>query len=102
MPALSAALGSFHVKSSSTSLVKLLVTVTRSFSKLVDEDFTWKDPRAAERAGMPMMDYVIGGMDRSFKLKLFHVLRAADAAGLLPGITSAIRGDYPQSARDAL
>ena len=39
------------------------VTVTRSFTKLVDEDFTWKDPKAAERAGMPMMDYVIGGME---------------------------------------
>jgi hypothetical protein len=72
------------------------VTVTRSFTKLVDEDFTWKDPKAAERAGMPMMDYVIGGMDRSFKLKLFHVLRAADEAGLSPGITSAFRDDYRQ------
>jgi hypothetical protein len=33
------------------------VTVTKSFTKLVDEDFTWKDPKAAEKAGMPMMDY---------------------------------------------
>ncbi len=39
------------------------VTVTKSFTKLVNEDFTWKDPKAAEKAGMPMMDYVIGGMD---------------------------------------
>ena len=51
-----------------------LVTVTRSFTKLVDNDFTWKDPNAAERAGMSMSDYVIGGMDKSFKLKLFHML----------------------------
>jgi len=36
------------------------VTVTKSFTKLVDQDFTWKDPKAAEKAGMPMMDYVIG------------------------------------------
>jgi hypothetical protein len=78
------------------------VTVTRSFTKLVDEDFTWKDPKAAERAGMPMMDYVIGGMDRSFKLKLFHVLRAADEAGLSPGITSAFRDDYRQSLASGL
>jgi hypothetical protein len=35
-------------------------------TKLVDEDFTWKDPKAAEKAGMPMMDYAIGGIDRSF------------------------------------
>ena len=73
------------------------VTVTKSFTRLVDEDFTWKDPKAAEKAGMPMMDYVIGGMDRSFKVKLYHALRAADEAGLSPGITSAYRDDYRQS-----
>ena len=78
------------------------VTVTRSFTKLVDEDFTWKDPKAAARAGMPMMDYVIGGMDRGFKLKLFHALRAADEAGLSPGITSAFRDDYRQSLASGL
>jgi hypothetical protein len=74
-----------------------MVTVTRSFTRLVNQDFTWKDPNAAERAGMPMMDYVIGGMDRSFKTKLFHTLRAAEQAGLSPGITSAFRDDYRQS-----
>jgi hypothetical protein len=46
---------------------------------------------------MSMMDYVIGGMERSFKLKLFHALYAAEAAGLQPGITSAFRDDYRQS-----
>jgi hypothetical protein len=74
-----------------------LVTVTRSFTRLVDQDFTWKDPKAAERTGMSMMDYVIGGMDRSFKTKLFHALYAADQAGMSPGITSAFRDDYRQS-----
>ncbi len=59
------------------------VTVSRPFTKLVDQDFGWKDPKAAERVGMPMADYVIGGMDRSFKLKLFHLLHAAEMAGLL-------------------
>ena len=78
------------------------ITVTKSFTKLVDEDFTWKDPKAAEKAGMPMMDYVIGGMDRSFKLKLFHTLRAAEVAGLSPGITSAFRDDYRQSIASGL
>ena len=72
-------------------------TVARTFTRLVDEDFGWKDPKAAERAGMSMMDYVIGGMDRSFKLKLFHILHAAEAAGLSPGITSGFRDDYRQS-----
>jgi hypothetical protein len=78
------------------------VTVTRTFTRLVDADFTWKDPKAAERAGMPMMDYVIGGMDRSFKLKLFHTLHAAEQAGLSPGITSAFRDDYRQSIASGL
>jgi hypothetical protein len=79
-----------------------MVMVTRTFTKLVDEDFGWKDPKAAEHAGMPLMDYVIGGMDKSFKLKLFHTLLAADAAGLSPGITSAFRDDYRQSIASGL
>lgn len=78
------------------------VTVARIFTKLVDEDFGWKDPKAAQRAGMSMADYVIGGMDRSFKLKLFHALHAAEAEGLSPGITSAFRDDYRQSIASGL
>ena len=77
-------------------------TVTKSFTKRVDDDFTWKDPKAAEKAGMTMIDYVIGGMDRSFKLKLFHTLHAAERAGLSPGITSAFRDDYRQSIASGL
>ena len=74
-----------------------LVKVTKTFTRLVNNDFTWKDPKAAERFGMPMIDYVIGGMDKSFKMKLFHMLYAAERAGLSPGITSAFRDDYRQS-----
>jgi hypothetical protein len=77
-------------------------TVTKNFTRLVDNDFTWKDPKAAEKAGMTMMDYVIGGMDRSFKLKLFHTLHAAEQAGMSPGITSAFRDDYRQSIASGL
>jgi hypothetical protein len=79
-----------------------MVTVTRTFTRLVDEDFAWKDPKAAEKVGMPMMDYVIGGMDPIFKLKLFQTLRAAEQAGLSPGITSAFRDDYRQSIASGL
>jgi hypothetical protein len=79
-----------------------MVTVMRSFTKLVDEDFGWKDPKAAEHAKMSMMDYVIGGMDKSFKRKLFRMLLAAEAAGLSPGITSAFRDDYRQSIASGL
>jgi hypothetical protein len=79
-----------------------LVTVTKTVTKLADEDFSWKDPKAAEHAGMPMADYVIGGVDRDFKLKLFHMLHAAEEAGLSPGITSAFRDDYRQSIASGL
>ena len=77
-------------------------TVIKEFTTLVDEDFTWKDPKAAEKAGMSLMEYVIGGMDRDFKLKLYHALRAMDDAGLSPGITSAFRDDYRQSLASGL
>ncbi|MGJ4888163.1 hypothetical protein [Bradyrhizobium sp. HKCCYLR20261] len=79
-----------------------LVKVTRSFTRLVDNDFTWKDPKAAERVGRSMAEYVIGGMDRGFKLKLFHTLHAAEAAGLAPGITSGFRDDYRQEIASGL
>jgi hypothetical protein len=72
-------------------------TVIKTVIKLVDEDFTWKDPKAAQKTGMSLMDYVIGGMDWSFKLKLYHALRAMDDAGLAPGMTSGFRDDYRQS-----
>jgi hypothetical protein len=72
-------------------------TVTKTITKLVDEDFGWKDPKAAQKAGMSMIEYVIGGMDRSFKLKLYRALRAMDNADLAPGITSAFRDDYRQA-----
>ena len=72
-------------------------TVIKTIIKLVDEDFTWKDPKAAQKVRMSLMDYVIGGMDRSFKLKLYDALRAMDDAGLSPGMTSGFRDDYRQS-----
>jgi hypothetical protein len=72
-------------------------TVIKTISKYIVGDFTWKDPVAAQRSGMSIKDYVIGGMDRSFKLKLYYGLRAMEEAGLMPGITSAFRDDYRQS-----
>jgi hypothetical protein len=72
-------------------------TVTKTVTKLTDEDFTWKDPQAAQRAGMSLVEYVIGGMDRDFKVRLYHLCRAADDAGRAPGMTSGFRDDYRQS-----
>ncbi len=72
-------------------------TVTQTFTRLADEDFTWKDLKAAQRAGLSPMEYVIGGMDSTFKLTLYRALHALDEAGLAPGITSAFRDDYRQS-----
>jgi hypothetical protein len=73
------------------------LTVMKTRTKYVLGDFTWKDPIAAQRFGMSVETYVIGGMDRSFKLKLYYALRAMDDAGLMPGISSAFRDDYRQS-----
>src|SRR5438094_10579488 len=72
-------------------------TVTKTVTKLVNEDFTWKDPHAAEKAGMSVAQYVIGGMDRGFKVRLYRLFRALDDAGLAPGMTSGFRDDYRQS-----
>ena len=79
-----------------------LVTITKTFSNVVAEDFSWKDPKAAEKAGMSLMDYVIGGVDHDFKMRLFRMLHAAEEAGLAPGITSAFRDDYRQSIASGL
>jgi hypothetical protein len=72
-------------------------TVTKTLTKFVVEDFTWKDPHAAEKAGMSVPQYVIGGMDRGFKMRLYHLFRALDDVGLAPGMTSGFRDDYRQS-----
>jgi hypothetical protein len=71
-------------------------TIVVTQTKYVTEDFGWKDPKAAQKAGMSLKDYVIGGVDRDFRRKLYNALRAADDAGLSPGITSAFRDDYRQ------
>lgn len=71
-------------------------TILASITNYVVGDFTWKDPSAAEKVNMPLKDYVIGGMDPSFRLKLFRALRKVEAAGFVPGITSAFRDDYRQ------
>src|SRR5262249_31651027 len=68
-----------------------LVAVTRTISSIVAENFSWKDPKAADKAGMSVMDYVIGGVDHDFKMRLFRMLHAAEEAGFAPGITSAFR-----------
>jgi hypothetical protein len=71
--------------------------VTKTVTKLVENDFTWKDPEAAQRSGMSLPQYVIGGMDGDFKVKLYRLLRALDDAGFAPGMTSGFRDDYRQS-----
>ena len=71
-------------------------TVVKTLTKYITEDFGWKDPKAAQKAHMSLKDYVIGGMDRSFKQKLYHALRAMDDAGFSSGITSGFRDDYRQ------
>ncbi len=55
-----------------------------------------RERASAQKAGMSLKDYVIGGMDRDFRRKLYNALRAMDDAGLSPGITSGFRDDYRQ------
>jgi hypothetical protein len=71
-------------------------TVVKTLTKYVTEDFAWKDPKAAQKAGMSLKDYVIGGMNRAFKRKLYDALRAMEEAGFAPGITSGFRDNYRQ------
>jgi hypothetical protein len=71
-------------------------TVVKTLTKYITENFGWKDPKAAQKAGMSLKDYVIGGMDRDFRGKLYNALRAMDDTGLSPGITSGFRDDYRQ------
>ena len=71
-------------------------TVVKTLTKYVTEDFAWKDPIAAQKAGMSLEDYVIGGMDWGFKRKLYDALRAMDDAGFSPGMTCGFRDDYRQ------
>jgi hypothetical protein len=71
-------------------------TIVRTLTKYVTQDFTWKDPKAAQKAGLSLKDYVIGGMERDFKQKLYGALRAMEQAGFSPGITSGFRDNYRQ------
>ena len=77
--------------------VSITKTIVATETKYVVGDFTWKDPIAAQRAGMSLKDYVIGGMDPGFKVKLYRALRAMVYAGHMPGITSGFRDNYRQS-----
>ncbi len=60
-------------------------------------DFSWKDPAAAKRVHMSLMDYVIRGMDPDFREQLYHAGHAMDAAGLHWSMLSAFRDDYRQA-----
>jgi hypothetical protein len=71
-------------------------TIVQTVTKYVTEDFGWKDPKAAQKVSMSLKDYVIGGMDRGFKRKLYNALREMDEAGFSPGITSGFRDNYRQ------
>lgn len=60
-------------------------------------DFTWKDQAAAERLGMSVEEYVIGGMDPRFRQQLYLAGRSMDLAAIPWTILSGFRDDYRQS-----
>lgn len=59
--------------------------------------FTWKDRVAAERRGMGVCQYAIGGLNPSFKETLARLGERLDEAGLNWSMLSAFRDDYRQS-----
>ncbi len=65
-------------------------------------DFTWKDGAAAARLGLPIEEYVIGGVDPDFRELLFAMGQAMDAAGIDWTILSAFRDDYRQNLASGL
>ena len=65
-------------------------------------DFTWKDPKAAERIHMSLKDYVIRGMDPDFREQLYHAGKAMDAAGIRWSMLSAFRDDYRQGLAEGI
>jgi len=65
-------------------------------------EFTWKDIIAAERLGMSVQDYVIGGMDPDFREQLYRVGHSMDAAGVPWTILSGFRDDYRQGLASGL
>jgi len=60
-------------------------------------DFTWKDQAAAERLGISVEDYVIGGIEPRFRQQVYNAGRAMDLAGIQWTILSGFRDDYRQS-----
>ena len=60
-------------------------------------DFTWKDHKAAERAGMDVCSYAVGGMSPQLKERLTAFGKAADEQGIKWSILSGFRDDFRQS-----
>jgi hypothetical protein len=63
--------------------------VTRTVTKFMDENFIWKNPHAVQKVGMSTMDYVVGGMDHDFKLRLYRLLRVLDDSSELAMLLTA-------------
>src|SRR6516162_10016609 len=53
-------------------------TVTKTVTKLANEDFRWKDQDAPEKAAFPVPKSVLGGMDGPLKASLYPLFRAFD------------------------
>lgn len=59
-------------------------------------DFTWKDPAAANRLGLSLCDYTIGGMDPDLRESLAAMGKRADEEGINWSFLSAYRDEYRQ------
>ena len=71
---------------------KTRTVVTKAITKVVDEDFAWKDPKGGGTGrDVDRMDYVIGGMDREFQgdARITRFARST-MPGLMPGYNERI------------
>src|SRR6266403_609199 len=66
-------------------------TVTKTITKFVNEDFTWKDPHAAEKAGMSVAQYVIGGISPLEAKRVWDEQRRPSSRSVAEALTQAGR-----------
>ena len=78
------------------------VTVSKRFTKLVDEDFTWKDPKGGGKGRHADNGLRDRGHGSGLQAEAIARVRAARRPGLSPGITSGFRDDYRQSIASGL
>jgi len=79
----------------------LLWFVYERTPKADPKDFAWKDPFVAKKIGMSLKEFVIGGMQERYRLKLASMILAMWHDGLDVGLSSCFRNDERQKMVEA-